>query len=331
MKPVKIAQIGSGHDHAGVTFQSLLDQPDCYEVIGFAESNPERKEIPAVYAGVPHFTVDELLEMPELEAVAIECEEWDATAIAQRFADKGIAIHMDKPGSQDLEAFEKLIDTVKSKKIPFHVGYMYRYNPSVKHLFQMIKEGELGEIFSVEAQMNCKHPVHKRQWMDHFKGGMMFFLGCHLVDMVLQLQGDPLEIIPMNMSTGIDGVTGEDYGFAVFRYPNGISFIKTCATEENGYDRRYLAVSGSKGSYEIKPWEAEGKVSQRTSPSRYALSKDNPDFSWKNLAVELDFGSYNRYDAMMRKFSEIVRGAENPYTYDYELKLFKTVLKCCGM
>jgi len=331
MNPVKIAQIGSGHDHAGVTFQSLLSQTDCFEVIGFAESNPERTELPEVYSAVPRYTVEELLDMDDLEAVAVECEEWDATSIAQRFAEKGIAIHMDKPGSQNLPAFEKLIATVKAGKVPFHVGYMYRYNPAVRHLFQMIEDGQIGEIFSVEAQMNCKHSVEKRQWMEHFKGGMMFFLGCHLVDMVLQLQGEPEEILPMNMCTGIDGVTAEDYGFAVFRYRNGISFVKTCATEENGYDRRQLVVTGSKGSYEIKPWEAEGKMSMLTSPTRYALSENNPNFSWKNLGVELDFGSYNRYDTMMRTFAGIVRGNENKYTYDYELKLFKTVLKCCGM
>ena len=41
---------------------------------------------------------------------------------------------------------------------------------------------------------------------------------------------------------------------------------------------------------------------------------------------------YDRYDAMMRSFAEMVRGEKkNPYIYDYELELYKTVLKCCGV
>jgi len=33
---------------------------------------------------------------------------------------------------------------------------------------------------------------------------------------------------------------------------------------------------------------------------------------------------------MMSAFAAMVRGdTENPYTLDYELKLFKTLLKCC--
>jgi hypothetical protein len=33
---------------------------------------------------------------------------------------------------------------------------------------------------------------------------------------------------------------------------------------------------------------------------------------------------------MMHCFAEYVTGKkENPYTYDYELELYKTVIKCC--
>ena len=45
----------------------------------------------------------------------------------------------------------------------FHIGYMYRYNPYIQELIAQIKDGELGEIISVEAQMNCTHPATTRQ------------------------------------------------------------------------------------------------------------------------------------------------------------------------
>ena len=40
---------------------------------------------------------------------------------------------------------------------------------------------------------------------------------------------------------------------------------------------------------------------------------------------------FDRYDEMMRNFAEIVRGKENPYGYDYELGLFKLILKSCSV
>lgn len=43
----------------------------------------------------------------------------------------------------------------------------------------------------------------------------MFFLGCHLVDIVYMMCGEPEEIIPLNISTNNDGINSLDYGFAV--------------------------------------------------------------------------------------------------------------------
>jgi glycosyltransferase EpsD len=84
---------------------------------------------------------------------------------------------------------------------------------------------------------------------------MMFFLGCHLVDLIYQIQGRPKNVIPLNKTTGIDGAVGKDFGMAVLDYGNGVSFAKASACEVGGYLRRQLVVSGSKGTVELKPFE----------------------------------------------------------------------------
>jgi len=39
---------------------------------------------------------------------------------------------------------------------------------------------------------------------------------------------------------------------------------------------------------------------------------------------------FDRYYDMMYNFSKMVRGEmENPYSYEYETKLFETILRCC--
>ena len=63
MKPIKIAQIGAGHDHAPMVFRSMQRNPEYFEIIGAAEVNAERKE--SFLNEVPMYTVDELLEMLE--------------------------------------------------------------------------------------------------------------------------------------------------------------------------------------------------------------------------------------------------------------------------
>ena len=93
-------------------------------------------------------------------------------------AKKGLAVHMDKPGGTSLAEFEELIRTVKEKNLVFSTGYMYRHNAAINAAIEKAKSGELGKIYSVEAQMNCFHTPEKRQWLSRFHGGIFVYYLC---------------------------------------------------------------------------------------------------------------------------------------------------------
>ena len=332
MKRIKIAQIGTMHDHAKPTFNSLLKNDDIFEVVGIAEICSGREK--RLYDDAPHLTLEELLRMDDLEAVAIETEEEKATEIAQLFADKGIAVHLDKPGSPDIAAFNRLVDTLKEKNAVLQMGYMYRYNPALQDIFTAVKNGELGEIYSVEAQMSVHHDPDKHIWLQNYPDGMMYFLGCHMVDLVYRLMGEPLEVIRLNARTGQDNPDTVDFGFCVFRYENGSSFVKSCSAEINGFDRRQLIICGTKGTVEVNPLErfyhhADGSYLQHT---LYRMTTcDTEKDPWNNNGPFIDTGSFDRYDTMMREFGAYIRGKENPYGYEFEKKLFRLVMECVGV
>ncbi len=330
MRRVRIAQIGtSSGSHGNSIFRSLKTQSDVFEVVGFAFPEGEREKFPermAEFEGYREMTVEEILNDPTIEAVTVETEELYLTDYALRAAECGKHIHMEKPGGISQSEFERLISTVKSKKTVFHTGYMYRYNPAINKLMEQIRRGELGEIISVEAGMNCRHPEKLRQWLKNFPGGMLFFLGCHLIDLVLQIQGAPMKIHPFSRPTGLDGVDADDFGMAVLEYPHGVSVVKTTAIEKGGFARRELVVTGTEKTVEIRPLEMYGDPElQFTTVTEY----DSDD--WGNRGTTYTTDQFNRYDGMMASFAAMVRGEkENPYTYDYESELHKTVLRCCG-
>ena len=335
MKKISVVQIGIGHDHASMVLESMLKQSDIFDVKALALPESETKDFAW---GIDHFkdklpiiTAEEALGLSGLDGVVIETEEVNLTKYATLAAKKGLAVHMDKPGGTNLAEFEELVHTVKEKNLVFSTGYMYRHNAAINEAIEKVKSGELGEIYSVEAQMNCFHAPQKRQWLSRFDGGMMFFLGCHLVDLILRIQGDPEEIIPMNTCTGIENVSAEDYGFAVFRYKNGISFAKTCAAEAGGFERRQLVICGEKGTIELRPLErfTDGGEKNITGIRNIPESEKN---SWGYRAPFEFSEPFDRYDGMMKAFAEYVRGEKtNPFDYDYELKLYKAVLRACGV
>lgn len=329
MKKVKIAQIGtSEYSHGLSIFRSLVKQSDIYDVAGYALPENEREKFPQavkVFDGYREMSVEEILNDPEIEAVAVETEEIYITKYALMAAKAGKHLYMEKPGGTDYKEFRELIGILKEKHLAFTPGYMYRFNPKVREALDRIEKGELGRIFSVEAQMNCKHTKELREWLHVFPGGMTFFLGCHLIDLVYRIQGEPEKVIPLSCATGIDGVDSLDYGLAVFQYPNGVSFIKTCDDEIGGLLCRHLLITGEKGSIELKPLEyclEDG--------SMYTVMHECFDPAWQVEWKTSKSEVFNRYDAMVHNFAEIVRGKENPYSYDYELKLYELILRACG-
>ena len=330
MKKIKVVQIGMGHDHATGALDSVLKNNHIFEVVGLGIPESEKTEFEDRIKKYPDLKVmnpEEALAIPGLDAVIIETEEVNLTKYALMAAEKGLHIHMDKPGGLELSEFEKLISTVKAKETVFHTGYMYRYNPAITEVLKKIDDGELGEIYSVEAHMSCEHSAKKRQWLERFPGGMLFFLGCHLIDLIYRIQGMPDEVIPLSCATGKSGVTAEDYGMVVYKYKNGISFAKTCAAEAGGFMRRQLVICGTKGTVELKPLEAffEDGTLYTDKSETYEGN------GWCAKGEKERTAPYDRYDLMMTTFAAMVRGEiENPRDYDYELELYKLVLESCG-
>ena len=344
MRKIKVAQRGVQHDHANVTYRSITHLSDIFDVVGIAvepdeDSRPNPVAVNGIkdklYEGHNLMTVEEIFNIPDLDAVIIETNEISSVKYALMAAERGIAVHLDKPGGIKLADFERLVETVKKNNVPFHLGYMYRYNPAVIQAHKVINSGEIGELISVEAQMNCHHNAEKRQWLSSFPGGMMFFLGCHLVDLVIGFMGMPKEIIPLNTCSGVEGVTADDQGFAVMKYDSGNSFVKAYATERFGFLRRQLVLSGTRGTVEINPLEIYGvRTPHDNHNTKIRISSErggNDINSWHDIGEWKTIGLFDRYDNMMRSFAEMVRGEKvNPYTPDYELEVYKHVLKACG-
>ena len=330
MKKIRIAQIGlNQYSHSGEIFDTLVKFPELFEIAGYALVEDERETCAKKikhFDGYPELTLEQILNEIHL------------TKYAQMAAEHGKHIHMEKPGGADLAAFEKLIQTVKANGKVFHIGYMYRYNPFVKEVIESAKRGDFGEICSVEAHMSRYDKPEVREWFNTLPGGMMFYLGCHLIDLVLQIQGMPKSVRPMTFATGKEGIVSPDYGFAMLEYDNGLSFVRMSGVEVGGSSRRQLAVVGQKKTLEIRPLEKSLTAEEKElfGPAKYAMTtarwEATLDEEGKTVKKSDKSEIFCRYDDMMQAFAAMVRGEkENPYTLDYELELFKTILKSCGV
>lgn len=330
MRKIRVVHHGVAHDHSPMTMECAKAHPDVFEIVGIVEPDEamwQEYGSNEAYAGVPRMTEEELFARDDIDAVFVEGHELRSVSDAQKCIDHGLHVHLDKPGGVDLAAFERLLNSAEEKGLTLQMAYMYRWNPAMKYAIDAVKSGRLGTITAIDGTFSMLHDEKKRRWLGQFPGGMMFYIGCHVVDMIMLLNGMPTAVHAYNRSSGFENDGSMDNGFAVLDYPNGVCTVRANATEVNGYARRQLMIAGTNGSILIQPLECPTLVRE----TMYGDGPMNNKGSDQSRSV---FPGYliGRYDDMMLEFAACVRGEmKNPYTKEYELALQKVVMQTCGM
>ena len=327
MKKIKIGQIGIGHNHGEAKMLAVRKFPELFDVVGYAEENEdwiEKRGDFKGYHGLKRLSVDEVIE--KSDAVLVESDVWDLTKYAKMCVDAGKHIHMDKPASGTLDEYKVLLDTAKAKNLVVQLGYMYRYNPAILKCLEHIKNGDLGEIYSINAEMSTYHAIDYKKWLTNFNGGIMYILGSHLVDLIVYILGEPDKITSFLKHTRLDDVDFADNNLAVLEYEKALARVFVSSVEVNGWGRRQLMVSGSKGTVNIVPIENNCTMTYadlNISTMPYEDMKQNVNVK--------DIPKDCRYDDMMQDFYAYITGDKiNPFTYEHELAVQKTLYKITG-
>jgi predicted dehydrogenase len=320
---IRIGQIGVGHAHATKlsVYRSLPD----YEIVGIVEPNQRLRELamrqPA-FQDLKWMTTEQLLDTSNLTAVLVETEVKDLLATAEKCVSAGKHVHIDKPAGESLSQFEKILSIAKQKKLLVQMGYMYRYNPALLLLKQFLHEGWLGDVFEVHAVMSKVVDPEGRMAHAAYRGGMMFELGCHLIDLVHTVLGEPLSVTGFHQHVAKTNDTLLDNALAVLQYPHALATVKTSAQEVDGNARRHLVVCGVNGTFHIQPLD---------NPS-VRLTLANSVSSYKAGQQEISFPKFTRYIADAVDMARIIRGEkESDFSYDHDLAVQRTVSKACNL
>ncbi|MCR9201479.1 MAG: Gfo/Idh/MocA family oxidoreductase [Planctomycetaceae bacterium] len=320
--PIKVGQIGTGHAHAS-KLSVYRESPD-YEVVGLVEPDASRREqlaSSAVYRDVPLMTEEQLLNVPDLQVVLVETEVRDLLATASRCVAAGKHIHLDKPAGESLPEFRQLLAEAQRQQLMIQLGYMYRYNPGVLLLHEFLQQGWLGDLFEIHAVMSKVIAPATRQQLAEYPGGVMFELGCHLIDLVVGLAGRPAAVRPFSATVLAEQDSLPDNMLAVFEYPACLATVKSSAVEVEGFARRHLAVCGTQGTLHMQPLDRPAV--------RVAFAEPHGDYQRRYQDIELP--AYRRYVADAADMARVIRGEKaDDFGYEHDLTVQTAVLQASG-
>ena len=335
MERIRLVQVGMTHEHAGGKMASLRKMEDIFEIVGYVDDRETVKQpyyynpVGSEYDGLKKLSVEEILADNTIQAALIEVPNDYTVEAALPFAERGIALHMDKPAGKELAPYKKLLDICKAKDLPFQMGFMFRGNPGFRFAADAIKNGLLGEVFEFTATMGHDYGNDRYfEYIHQMPGGLAYNLICHYIDFAAEVLGRPQTVHHWLKSAPGEPDTLKNNCTALLSYPNATAVIRSCGREVHGGDHRRLRICGTNGTIEMSPVERyDGK------PLTLQLTLKQDADGYKKGEQTVDCGiTPDRYMEQLKNFAGMIRGTEKDlFTRDHDLLVHEIVLAASGM
>ncbi len=315
--PIRIGFLGGSHSH-GPGKADVLFNSDAWEIVGVVDSNPE---VLANYEkeGIKGISQLELLE--KADVIAVESDVADHYQHGKIVLEAGKHLHIEKPPTMTLDEFRELLAIAKSEKLLMQMGYMWRFNPGVNAALKIAREGWLGQVYMVKAEINKLIGEGSRAELA-FPGGTMFELGCHVIDPVVRLLGRPEKVTTHLKSSGGFDDQIVDNAIAVFDYSSTTAIVGSAVIHPRGHLYRHLYLYGTNGTVRVEPLDMPRMTVE--------LKEDAGDYKRGIQTVEFD--RYHRYVGEFEELASSIR-SNKPLgvTPESDLIVHEALLRACGV
>ena len=335
MRKLKVVQIGVCHEHANGKFETTKRMSDTFDLVGVVDergysTTPRVSDYSHLVKDVPHLTEEEVYRIPDLDLVLVEVPNMDLVPTALRVMEHNLPMHLDKPAGDDLAAYKRLLDGCEQRGLALQMGYMFRGNPVFQFVQQLVRAGAFGDIHSIDMDMDhCYGGEPYQEYLNKMKGGIMFNLGCHLIDFIVSLLGEPSRVVPFLKSTPDVPDTCANNTLAVLEYPYATACVRACSRKPAGgaAGQRHCRIAGTQGCCE---WEPLERFDSTPLKLRFYLSKPCMGFFAGPHTIEFPPQS-DRYAVQLRELADVVRGLRaSSYSYQHDYLVHKVTLAAAG-
>ena len=150
----------------------------------------------------------------------------------------------------------------------------------------------------------------------------MFYIGAHLLDLVIGLLGRPTAIHATLRRDNPVPDPFVDSTVVVLEFPRAVATIETTALEVRPVEKRRMEVYGAAGSVILDPME----------PPTLLLCLEEARDGYRAGWQTVDVGDRPRYVADLAEFARCIATGEPPRIgYDHDLLTHEVLLRACGV
>jgi predicted dehydrogenase len=145
---------------------------------------------------------------------------------ALKAAEAKCDIFMEKPLSDSMQNISELVDVVKANSCVFYMGYQNRYHPCIIHVREVLEQGVLGRLLSVDNEFSERlstmhtYEDYRQTYMarKEMGGGPVLNLQIHCFDYLQWLLGTPLSVYSVCPKTSALEVDVESSSSSIFEF-----------------------------------------------------------------------------------------------------------------
>ena len=160
-----------------------------------------------------------------LDVVVLAVPDQMHRKMAEDFLAAGVNVLCEKPLALNREDLCAIVKAEKASSARFMVGQVCRFTSNFILAKKMIDEGKIGDIYFVESEYAhdyMKIVSNEKNWRaDPARHGVIGG-GCHAVDLLRWIAGDPYEITAYGTHKLLPSVPYNDATIAIMKFPNNV-------------------------------------------------------------------------------------------------------------
>lgn len=160
----------------------------------------------------------------DIDAISICTPHHLHAPMALQAIDAGIHVLLEKPLANTEEDCLKVIKAAEGKGVTLMLAYVLRYLPAFVRLKEAIETEEFGKPFNIDCSVMGYMKPNPGSWFskkDAVGGGVLFSQGCHYIDIIQWLMGDPIKVSSFSTRNGTDWMEGEGTSQSIMQFENG--------------------------------------------------------------------------------------------------------------
>lgn len=189
----------------------------------------------------------------------------------------------EKPLALTREDIEEIVKVADESGCKFMVGQICRFTPAFEKAKEIIESGTIGELYFVESEYAHDYMKLCDTWRADPKRHGVIGGGCHAIDLLRWLAGDPKEVFAYGTHKLLPQVPYDDATIAIMKFDENVAgkvFVSTGCKRD--YTMRTV-IYGTKGTI----------ICDNTSPAMTLFVTDDDGVTQDPQTIEIQVNNHN--------------------------------------